>query len=393
MMWDKSRLGTLVEPPISGEWGNGEGTTKVIRTTNFTNSGRLDLSNVVQRNIDTKKIQQKRLLYGDMIIEKSGGSPTQPVGRVVFFDATDDTYLCNNFTSVLRAKSAMNPRYLFWHLFYAHQSGQTLRFQNKTTGIINLQLKRYLEETQISTPPIEIQNHIADTLDKADALRRKDQELLLKYDNLTQSIFYDMFGDPVRNEKEWDVLTIRELVREVKYGTSSPASTVGEYPYLRMNNITYSGELDLNDLKRIDANPAEYVKYGVQRDDILFNRTNSKELVGKTTVVDTDQNMIAAGYLIRVRCNNLANPHFISAFLNCKEGKGILRNMCKSIVGMANINAQELQNIRLITPPKELQDEFAQRILSLKAIKQLAVTNVSYSHSLFNSQLQRYFHN
>ena len=181
-------LKAIIHKPISGEWGESEGDVNIIRTTNFTNEGRLNLSNVVKRNIDVDKITRKKLLYGDTIIEKSGGSLSQPVGRVIYFDQIDGTYLCNNFTSVIRAKSNIDSRYLFWFLFNNHQNQNTLKYQNKTTGIINLQLERYIEELQIPLPPLPIQKRIAEILDAADALRRKDQELLKKYDELAQAV-------------------------------------------------------------------------------------------------------------------------------------------------------------------------------------------------------------
>ena len=128
---------SVIEKPISGEWGTGEGDIRVLRTTNFTNDGTLNLTEVVRRSIPSSKVDKKKLKKGDIIIEKSGGSPTQPVGRVVHFLEEDHLYLCNNFTSVLRPRSSVNARYLFWCLFNAHNSGSTLRYQNKTTGIIN----------------------------------------------------------------------------------------------------------------------------------------------------------------------------------------------------------------------------------------------------------------
>ena len=116
-------LADIFNEPISGEWGEeteGEG-TKVIRTTNFTNSGKLDLSKgIAFRSISDKKVAEKRLQYGDVIIEKSGGSPAQPVGRVVFFDIEQATWLCNNFTAVLRPKQEFHPRYCFYLMYYLY---------------------------------------------------------------------------------------------------------------------------------------------------------------------------------------------------------------------------------------------------------------------------------
>ena len=110
-----------MKKPISGEWGKeleeGKKGTKVIRTTNFTNLGKLDFNNMAERNIDLKKYKNKILKTGDIIIEKSGGSPTQPVGRTVIFELdSDEEYVCNNFTSILRPKNIIYPKYSLYLL-------------------------------------------------------------------------------------------------------------------------------------------------------------------------------------------------------------------------------------------------------------------------------------
>ncbi len=182
-----------------------------------------------------------------------------------------------------------------------------------------------------------------------------------------------MFGDPVINPMGWTEGTIRDIVTEVKYGTSKPAQEGGRYTYLRMNNITYDGQLNLSSLKYIDIEDNEIKKYIVSKGDVLFNRTNSKELVGKTCVFNLDTPMVIAGYIIRVRTNELALPDYLSAVLNSKYGKETLAGMCKAIVGQANINAQELQDIKIFIPPIELQKEyvkFVQQVDKLKFVLQ-----------------------
>jgi type I restriction enzyme S subunit len=84
----------------------------------------------------------------------------------------------------------------------------------------------------------------------------------------------------VKNEKGWEVGSIRDLAHEVKYGTSKPAEDNGLIPYLRMNNLSYSGNWDITNLKYINLEDDEYDKYVVKKGDLIFNRTNSKELVG-----------------------------------------------------------------------------------------------------------------
>lgn len=167
-----------------------------------------------------------------------------------------------------------------------------------------------------------------------------------------------MFGSYPSNTMRWAVAKIRDVVSDVRYGSSRPAVEGGKYPYLRMNNITYGGELDLSDVKHIDVPEKELDKCTVRRGDVLFNRTNSKELVGKTCVYDRDELMVLAGFIIRIRVNDKVIPEFLSAFLNTDFSKRTLLGMCKTAIGQANINAQEMQNIELYIPPIELQRQF-----------------------------------
>lgn len=151
----------------------------------------------------------------------------------------------------------------------------------------------------------------------------------------------------------------------------------GEYPYIRMNNITYNGKLDLSDLKYIDIEDDELEKYIVRKGDVLFNRTNSLELIGKTCVFDLDEPMIIAGYIIRIRLIDEVLPIYLSTFLNSDYGKKLLRSMAKGAVNQVNINAQELKSIKVLIPPIELQNEFAGFVKQVDKLKKLHHKNVN----------------
>ena len=251
--------------------------------------------------------------------------------------------------------------------------------------------QKYVKEILVPLPPLAEQKRIADLLDKADALRKKNKELLAAYDELLKATFLDMFGDPVSNPKDLKRGVIGDLVSSVNYGTSSKAEEDGQYPYLRMNNITYSGEMDFSDLKYINISSKDIEKYTVKRGDLLFNRTNSKELVGKTAVFRKSEPMVIAGYIIRVRPNEKANSEYLSGFLNSAYGKSILKGLCKSIVGMANINAKELQKIRILVPPINEQKRFAQIVENIEAQKALVKQCLQESEDLFNGLVQKAF--
>ena len=217
------------------------------------------------------------------------------------------------------------------------------------------------------------------------------QQELQKLDNLVKARFVEMFGIYPANQMGWETGKIRDTVADVRYGSSRPAVDGGKYPYLRMNNITYGGELDLSDVKRIDVPENELDKCTVRRGDVLFNRTNSKELVGKTCVYDRDEMMVLAGFVIRVRVNDRVLPEFLSAFLNTDFSKKTLSEMCKAAIGQANINAQEMQNIGLYLPPLELQRQFVQFKKQIDKSKVVVQRALDEAQTLFDSLMQQYF--
>ena len=216
-----------------------------------------------------------------------------------------------------------------------------------------------LKKVKVKLYSIEKQEKIVDELNKINKVISLKKSQLEELSSFIKSQFVEMFGIPFLNNKNWTLGIIKELVREVKYGTSKPANG-GKYKYLRMNNITYEGKLDLNEMKYIDIEKDDKEKYVTKKGDILFNRTNSKELVGKTCVFDVEEEMIIAGFIIRVRVNDFANPYFISEYLNTVYLKDKLRNMCKDASGQSNINAKELQNIKIYIPPITLQNQFSE---------------------------------
>lgn len=252
--------------------------------------------------------------------------------------------------------------------------------------------KSKFEELEIPLPPLEEQKRIAAILDKADSMRRKRQQAIDLADDFLRSVFLDMFGDPVTNPKGFKKGTIRDLIESANYGSSGKASeTEGKYPILRMGNITYEGGWDFTNLKYIDLSEKDEPKYLTQKGDLLFNRTNSKELVGKTAVFDEDEPMAIAGYLIRVRANEHGNNYYISGYLNSYHGKQTLLNMCKSIVGMANINAQELQDIKILLPPIELQKEYEKVVKATKLKLKSFDMSAEFLDDNFNSLSQKAF--
>ena len=322
-----------------------------------------------------------------------------------------DDYICEADTVIIGRKGSINnPIYVeepFWNVDtafglsakrkilmprYLYYFCQYFDFErlNKAVTIPSL-TKSDLLKIELELPTIETQKKMVDRLIKVEQIIQLKKRELQKLDILVKSRFAEMFGDPIMNPKGWKVVTIGDIVTEVRYGTSKPAVEGGKYPYLRMNNLTADGHLDLNDLKYIDISDDEVEKCVVRKGDVLFNRTNSIDLVGKTAVFDLPDDMVIAGYIIRVRLNEKILPEVLSQYMNLEALKDILRSMAKGAVNQANINAQELQSIRVYVPDIELQKQFVEMKDQVDKLKSKIQKSLEKTQLLFDSLMQKYF--
>lgn len=220
------------------------------------------------------------------------------------FDAYQRTYIIED--------NSNGKLYIPYLYYFMEDYVKELRKQ-AIGGVIKYIKLGNLTEAVITVPSIDRQKEIVEVLKKVGNILENYSKKLCQLDVLIKARFVELFGDPIKNPKGWEIVTIGDVVTEVRYGTSKPAVEGGKYPYLRMNNLTADGHLDLNDLKYIDIPDDEIEKCVVRKGDILFNRTNSIELVGKTAVFDLPEDMVIAGYIIRVRLNERI---YLRYFLN-----------------------------------------------------------------------------
>ena len=206
---------------------------------------------------------------------------------------------------------------------------------------------------EIPVPSLERQDCIVATFERVGSLLASCEQASECLDSLVKSQFVEMFG-----KDRYPIVTIGDVSSDIRYGTSKKASEDGRYIYLRMNNLTDDGRLDLSDIKRIDLTESELEKCVVEKGDLLFNRTNSREKVGKTAVFDLDEPMVIAGYIIRVRLQPEVDSIYLSTFMNLAKTKALLQAIAKGAVHQANINARQLAAIEFPLPPLPLQRQF-----------------------------------
>ncbi len=377
-----------------------------VRNTQYTSSGvkLLNVANLVDGKVDlstSDRYISKEEAYGkyrhflvdegDLIIASSG-IKVEYFEKKMGFISSEQLPLCMN-TSTIRFK-ALNPAELNIRYFMYYLKSKSFKQQlgQQITGSAQLNFgPSHLKKMYMPMIDIVRQNDVCYILDKISNLTEKRKSQLQGLDTIIKARFVEMFGDPILNEKGWDIVTIGDIVTEVRYGTSKPAVEGGKYPYLRMNNLTSEGHLDLTDLKYIDIPDDEIEKCTVRKGDVLFNRTNSIELVGKTAVFDLPQDMVIAGYIIRVRLNQNVLPEVLSQYMNLEAIKDILRVMAKGAVNQANINAQELQSIKVYIPDMELQKQFIDMKEHVDKLRVEIQKSLNEMQTLFDSLMQQYF--
>ena len=344
---------------------------KLINVSNLVN-GEVDLSNS-NRYISQEEAygRYKHFLIdeGDLIIASSG-IKVEYLDKKVAFIKKENLPLCMNTSTIrfkVKNKNELDILYLSYFL-------KSKNFKNQISKLItgSAQLNfggSHLKKINLFLPELNVQKKVSTLLLLIDNTIKNMQRKISILEQLTKSLFTRMFGDIKTNDKNWEIKKLGEVV-QTQYGTSKKAtSIVGKFPILRMNNITYSGEMDYKDLKYIELSDSEKEKFLLKKGELLFNRTNSKELVGKTGLFNLDIPMAFAGYLIRIKPSNLIHSKFLLFFMNSEFMKKLLYNKAKNIVGMANINAKELEDFSIILPPIELQNKFAERVEKIEKLK------------------------
>ena len=258
--------------------------------------------------------------------------------------------------------------------------------QNISLGIV--------KDLEIPLPPLSIQKRIAEILDAADALRRKDQELLRKYDELAQAIFIDMFGDPVKNEKGWEVKKLSDLfISGPRLGTITPVSVDGILPVVRVGEL---GNLNvaISQCKKVKLNDVEKKKYLLQINDILLARAiGSLDHLGKASLIqESNEEIVFDSHVMRLQFDQKKiNSFFFYTWLQSKGGREIfLQNAGKTAVQF-NINGNQISQIRINLPEISLQERFTEIVLFVQNQRMKVVIQKKNSDILFDSLLQQAF--
>lgn len=266
-MSDKWKKHILLENPEYFDFGNGLWTGKkppfktvtVIRNTNFTNSGKIDYSNVAVLEVEKKQFDQRKLNKGDIVIERSGGGPKQPVGRVVYFDKGDGDYSFSNFTSRIRViTDELDTKFVFYYLMYFYDAGNTFEMQAQTTGIRNLDFTKYKNSVRVPLIPLLEQRKIAYVLSTVQKAIEQQDKLIRHTTELKKALMQKLFTEGTKGEKQkqTEIGLVPESWEEIKIGDlgkcvtgTTPKTAVEEY--WNSNDFDFIAPADIGNTKYV----------------------------------------------------------------------------------------------------------------------------------------------
>ena len=253
--WKYSTIGDLCDK-MNGLWKGKIGpfvNVGVIRNANFTKSFTLSFDNIEYLDVEAKQYKTRKLQRGDLIVEKSGGSEKQPVGRTVLFDKEEGEYSFSNFTSVLRIKDrdVISPEFLYKYILFVYLRGDTRKMQKATTGIHNIEFDKFLS---ISVPKISLseQQSIVDYLDSAfakiDAMKANAEKAL----NEAKALFQASLKEMLEPKEGWVTSTLKDECFKITDGThQTPKYFQTGYIFLSSKNVT-TRKIDWINVKFID---------------------------------------------------------------------------------------------------------------------------------------------
>lgn len=278
--------------------------------------------------------------------------------------------------------------------FYYFMPEVLTKIQNKTSFVTVKHLSvKDINNIEIPLPPLPIQKKIADALDKADEIRRKRQEAIEKLDELVQSVFLDMFGDPVKNEKGWESTTLSQVCLKITDGTHhSPSTTAEGVPYVTAKHIKpyhVSFESDPSYIS-IEDHTSIYERCNPEYGDVLYIKDGATTGIAAKNTFTQEISLLSSVALLKPN-PELVTSDFIVYWLNHSIVKQTLIDINMAGAAIRRYTLAKIRNFPILLPPVGLQTKFSERANKILKQRELYTAQELQNSLLFNSLMQKAF--
>jgi len=341
----------------------------------------IDISSLKETKFEDSELERYSVKQGDLLVCEGGD-----IGRAAIWDK-DYPILYQNALHRLRFSENILPRFCLMYLMNLKEKGDLDAKYGKGVTIKHL-VKSSLLSIPIPVPPLSEQERIVSELDLLSSIIEKKKAQLKEYDKLAQSIFYDMFGDPMTNEKGWEVKKLGELCNSELGKTLNQSKDTGTLrPYLCAINIQWN-KIIKDDLKKTRFEDAELERYSVKKGDLLICEGGD---IGRAAIWNENDEIQYQNALHRLRFGKKMIPIFCLYDLKYLKDKGILDNRYGKGVTIKHLVKSALLSIPFIVPPLSLQQSFASKIEAIERQKALVQQSIVETQTMFDYTMDKYF--
>lgn len=379
----------------------------VIRNTNFSNNGRVDHSKIAVLDVETKQLENRELQNQDIIVERSGGGPKQPVGRVVLFEKVIDEmpYSFSNFTSVIRVKDKKryDPIFVFYYLYNFYREGKTDKLQRRTTGIRNLDFNSYKKSVILPDISISKQREVAKVLTTTQGAIAGQEELIEKQKKLKKSMMQYLFTHGTKNEPTkitgigeipvgWKISNIGNFC-EVKGGKRLPkgeelVSINTGLPYIRVTDFS-NNSVNLDNIRYLKPETQKSIsRYTISSKDIYISIAGSIGFVGIIPNELENANLTENAAKICLNTEKI-NQQFLMYWLNSDSvQKDIKSQTVKN--AQPKLALSRIQKLPCVVPNYQEQEKISKTIDSINEKIESAQSELSVYQKLFKTLLHEF---
>lgn len=397
--WCQAPLEEIITFSIGGLWGSAPGTASsdsttvaVIRGADYRDWATKRAANAAVRSVSTKAARTRLLEQGNLVVEVSGGGPTQPVGRVVIIDdaalnSNQLPLILSNFCRRIVVNHEILPHFIYYQLLHKYACGETERFQTATTNIRNLNFGKYTAETIIKLAPRREQDRIIAAVEEQ--FSRLDAGVVAlerARENLTRmraAVLQAAVTDALKCTDQVMTSLADLLSAPLANGKSVPDGPANGFPVLRLTAVR-DGWIDVTCSKKGAWTADKARPYIIRKGDYLVVRGNgSKHLVGRGAMVGVDSDVAYPDTLIRLRFDETAVvPAYAALIWNSMLVRNQIEGAARTTAGIYKVNQKDLG--RVAFPVPSIEDQ-----LRIHASADSALYAIGVLEAQVNVQLQR----